>query len=208
MAENSQETNSLTGLSVMTASIAMACIIAIAMLAFWSGSQWGFLFSVSRYAGIGSAVLLAFILMLTWFDLREFRLPDILTLPMMVTGLGYIALSDSASLVLHILAVLIGYGLIWLIHTLSDSVLGKAGIGMGDAKFLGAICAWTGIFSLPFLLVIASGAGIFVSVLLQIGRRKRTGPTPAAGKVYLPFGPFLGAACWIVWSYGGIILPS
>ena len=93
-------------------------------------------------------------------DHRHNRLPNRLTIPLALTGLllnwtdtlnqfgfHYISFQDS------VLGAAIGYAAVRALHEIQLYRSGRAGIGLGDAKFLAALGAWFGWQSLPFLLV-------------------------------------------------------
>ena len=96
-------------------------------------------------------------------DHRHNRLPNRLTIPLILTGLllnwtdtinqfgfHYISFQDS------VLGVAIGYAGVRALHEIQLYRSGRTGIGLGDAKFLAALGAWFGWQSLPVLLVGAS----------------------------------------------------
>ncbi|ADU71806.1 A24 family peptidase [Pantoea sp. At-9b] len=141
-----------------------------------------------------SALLLATLffcgslLVLSLIDIRHYLLPDAVTLPLLWCGL-----------LLHCCAILPG--------SLSDAVLGVAvgyvslavlahayhwlrqqqGLGMGDAKLLAAIAAWTGWQALPNVLIIASSGGILFALISRNLWPQRVRQTIA-------FGPWLALA--------------
>ena len=129
---------------------------------------------------------------LTVIDLREHRLPNALTLPMLAVvplGLGVADLLGStadapwsgwagagvgAVLWLGVL------GLIWLLSR-------GRGMGLGDVKLapsLGATLGWLGLQTALVGLVLAFVLGGVVSVLLLLARR-------VDRRSAIPFGPFL-----------------
>ena len=122
----------------------------------------------------------------SFIDLKSFVLPDWLTLPLILSGLVFNALSannfcsDTDSL----LGVLIGYGLIRLVDECYFKVKKQRGIGQGDAKLLaaiGAILGWQSIFP-----VLCCAAILGVVVGLSLIRFKRL-----TLQNRIPFGPFL-----------------
>ena len=93
-------------------------------------------------------------------DHRHNRLPNRLTIPLILTGLllnwtdtinqfgfHYISFQDSA------LGAALGYAGVRALHEIQLYRSGRTGIGLGDAKFLAALGAWFGWQSLPVLLV-------------------------------------------------------
>lgn len=132
---------------------------------------------------IGSAVLIGALLRLSYIDWRTYRLPNIWTKPLIILGIVYnyhIALD----LYPYLLGALIGYAVFWLIETLYRQLRKREGLGRGDAKLLAAGGAWCGVLSLPFIILVASSAGL-IYILMQ--------PEETRAEMKLPFGPFLAA---------------
>ena len=128
-------------------------------------------------------------------DHRNNRLPNCLTIPLVLTGLllnstdtlnqfgfHYISFQDS------VLGVALGYAGVRALHEIQLYRSGRAGIGLGDAKFLAALGAWFGWQSLPVLLV---GASIFT---LTVYFRRRDKPF-GVGLSITALG-ILGIICW------------
>jgi leader peptidase (prepilin peptidase)/N-methyltransferase len=70
------------------------------------------------------------------------------------------------------------------------------GLGLGDAKLLGAGGAWLGWAPLPSVLVIACLASIVWVAVRRLSQGPRALQSPIA------FGAPLALAIWIVWLYG------
>ena len=99
---------------------------------------------------------------LAYIDLRTFRLPDLITFPLIFVGLCFNGFSNLAFVGAQesILGALLGYLLLWLLNRLYRYIKKEDGIGMGDAKLLGALGAWLGWSALPGILFIASAFGL------------------------------------------------
>lgn len=80
-----------------------------------------------------------------------------------------------------------GYGALWLVATVFRLATGKEGMGQGDWKLLAALGAWFGWQALPGIILMASLAGVLVSLVLIVARR-------ATRDQAIPFGPYLAAA--------------
>ena len=133
--------------------------------------------------------LIVVLLYLSYIDLRSFRLPDVITLPLIVLGLCFNGLSALRFVNIEsaLWGVLLGYGVLWLLNFLYRFAKKQDGIGMGDAKLLAALGAWLGWAVLPSLLLIASLAGIVGGLIyLQWNRQN--------ARNAFPFGPFLAFA--------------
>jgi len=71
----------------------------------------------------------------------------------------------------------------------------KEAMGMGDVKFLAAICSFLGATSITWTLPLASAIGAVLGLALILWQRGAWGTR-------IPFGPFLGLAA-IAWLFGG-----
>lgn len=98
------------------------------------------------------------------------RLPDLLTMPVLLLGLMHNTNSNLVPLYESVLGSSIGYAMIRFLHAIQISLRGFSGIGLGDAKFLGALGAWFGWQSIPIFL---TGASL---VTLALYPRRRNKP--------------------------------
>ncbi|MEQ6250389.1 A24 family peptidase [Sulfitobacter sp. HNIBRBA3233] len=131
------------------------------------------------------AVLLS---LLVRTDLREKRLPDRYTLPLIVLGLTLNTFVRGALPTGEIWGAIFGYLAFWALGSLFFSLRRQEGLGLGDAKLLAAAGAWLGLEALP-LVVLISALGALGFAL--ISRRERTDQ--------LAFGPWLAAAFFVLW---------
>lgn len=132
---------------------------------------------------IGSLILLGGLLRLSIIDWRTFRLPNIWTKSLIVVGLLYNFYLSLDSYT-YLLGAVLGYAIFWVIETAYRLIRKRDGLGRGDAKLLAAGGAWCGAMALPFIILIASSAGL-IYILMQ--------PAETRSKLKLPFGPFLAA---------------
>lgn len=137
-------------------------------------------------------VFASMLLVLSYIDLRTGFLPDKLTLPLILLGVGYAHFVEG-DVLLSILGAGLGYGLVATLSFSWKRWRGYEGIGLGDAKLLAACGAWTGILSLPVILLVASALGLLGA--LGVSQKARS----AGEHVAIPFGPCLAFAGWAVW---------
>ena len=133
------------------------------------------------------------LLALGWIDARHWLLPDALTLPLVIAGLGAALAFDPGGLTDRALGAAIGYLALRLVALLYRKFRGRDGLGEGDAKLLAAAGAWVGASGLPQVVLIAALAGLVAAAGARLAG-VRLSATSA-----LPFGPFLALATWLVW---------
>jgi leader peptidase (prepilin peptidase) / N-methyltransferase len=144
---------------------------------------------------LASVVLALPLAVLSAIDLREYRLPDVLTLPLAIAGVLVSWWFAPASLWWTIASMVIGFVLLAGVGMLYSHLRNREGLGLGDAKLFAASGAWLGLEGLPGVLLIACVAAI-VALLVAAWRSKISATTR------VPFGPFLAFGTWIVWLYG------
>ncbi|HEV2100551.1 MAG TPA: A24 family peptidase [Stellaceae bacterium] len=133
------------------------------------------------------------LLTLAWVDVRYWLLPDVLTLPLIVTGLASSFAFDPSGLADRAFGAVAGYLGLRAIAVTYRAIRGREGLGGGDAKLLAAAGAWVGVRALPQVVLFAALAGLLAAAGLRIAG-VRLGAQSA-----LPFGPFLALATWLVW---------
>lgn len=136
------------------------------------------------------------LLALAWIDVRNYLLPNILTISLGLVGLTLSLLLWADQFQGHVIGAVSGYGLLAIVALTYRQLFGRDGLGLGDAKLLGAIGAWVGWQGLGTTLLVAAFSGLaFVLILKASGRGVRRDQA-------IPFGPFLALGGWIVWLYG------
>lgn len=135
------------------------------------------------------AFLILTLVYLAYFDLRTFRLPDAITLTLILSGLLFNGISEEGLVSFQdsVIGAILGYTSLWLLNSLYRLTKKQDGIGMGDAKLLAALGAWLGWFTLPGILLIASLTGLIGGFIwLQWNKQNH--------RSAFPFGPFLAIA--------------
>lgn len=102
-------------------------------------------------------------------DIWKFRVPNLLTLPLIVTGLGYHGLTEGWSgFGESLTGALFGFSVLFLFFLMG-------GMGGGDVKLMMAVGAWLGV-GLAFWVFIFSSiaAGIYALVLILTRGSYRT----------------------------------
>lgn len=134
-------------------------------------------------------VLASALIVLFAIDLEHHLLPDVVTLPGIVAGLGFSlvfppGVRDAA------IGVLAGGGVLWLIGEAYYRYSGIEGMGGGDVKMLAMIGAFLGWKLMLVTLVLSSFAGSFVGLAMIVARR-------GGMKHALPYGTFLSLAALV-----------
>lgn len=136
-------------------------------------------------------LFVAVLVALSFIDLDTFRLPDVLTLPLLGIGLiGAFLVPGDPSGWESMLSAFGAGGLFWIIARIYPQ-----GMGLGDVKLVAAMGAFLG-FPAIFLSVFAgSFVGAVVGICLLFAGRKRFGQQ-------IPFGPYLalGAILTLLWG--------
>ena len=180
--------------------------------------------SLAALAEFGFAAML---LALSFIDLDTWLLPHVMTVPLLVAGVGLSALGLTAAP--SFLASLAGAAAGWLsfaaVSVIGEKVLKKEALGFGDVWLLGGIGGWVGVGGLLPVVLLASVQGTVIGLGLIVAGRGQPGPVPGSGpgpaaveqegaapvadadwvppRNAVPFGPFLaaGALEWL-WLQG------
>ena len=175
--------------------------IELAAVAVAGGALWA-----RPGAGAGplwaDCVLGWWLLALGWIDGEHLRLPDMLTLPLVVAGLVATWVLEPEGVGDHAVAAAVAYLAFRGIAGGYRALRGRDGLGQGDAKLLAASGAWVGVAGLPHVVLGAAVAALAVTLGgWAFGRR-------VAGDVPVPFGPYLALATWGVRVWTGGQWPS
>ena len=143
-----------------------------------------------------SALLAAALIALSVIDLRSYRLPDGLTVALIVTGWSSAVWLGGETLAWRAAASLAGYLMLYAVAVVYQLLRGRDGLGLGDAKLLAGAAAWLGLEGLPAVMLWATSLAILtVLSAALLGRRIKA-------RSAIPFGPFLALGFWLVWLYG------
>jgi len=137
------------------------------------------------FAALVIAIAGWMLLALAVLDARHFWLPDRLTLPLAVIGLTLGDWVLPAPFQDRMIGAALGYGLLFALAWGYERLRGREGLGLGDAKLLGAIGAWVGWQVLPLVLLAASMAGLLWALIARLRGEV------VEGRTRLPLGTFL-----------------
>ncbi len=126
-----------------------------------------------------------------WIDAQTYRLPDFLTLPLILAGLAMTWVAQPGALYNHAAAAMLGYASFRLLDWAYYHVRKRHGLGQGDAKLLAAGGAWAGLAALPYIVLTAGLLGIVMAMLMR-----PAGAQAERGGQIIAFGPALAASCF------------
>lgn len=132
---------------------------------------------------------------MTFIDIDEMLLPDVLTLSMLWIGLLLAAHVPEMSLTDAVIGAAAGYLSLFTVYWAFKLITGKEGMGYGDFKLLAAIGVWVGWQHLPIVILLSSLVGAAVGIGLMLVKRKDS-------NLAIPFGPYLAAAGFLTMLYG------
>ncbi len=143
-----------------------------------------------------SIILGSALVALSVIDLAIHRLPNVMTIALLVLGLMCTATLDlQPGVLIRALAAAVAYSLLWTIAEMYYRLRGRAGLGLGDAKLFAGAATWVGPLGLANVLLLAAVAALATALLLiSLGRM--------SVHTRLAFGPFLAGALWLVWLSG------
>lgn len=149
------------------------------------------------------AVMIAGLIAACLIDLDHYIIPDRFTLGGCVAGFIACAIHPalmgqktalqgfSWSLACAVIGAITLLAVAWL----GTLLFKKEAMGMGDVKFLAAMCAFLGATSITWILPLSSLIGSVLGLALIFWQRGAWGTR-------IPYGPFLGLAA-ILWLFGG-----
>ena len=177
----------------------------VTLLAYWQ------IVPVSRFVLYELCFILP-VLLLIFIDLDSLILPNFITLPGILIGLGVRAADVcffspevggrmGASLFSGTVGAALGFVTLAALSLGYRRWRGQAGLGMGDAKMAAMLGAFFGAKAIFFIFFLASCFGLLLGGGLLLTRRiSRNTP--------LPFGAFLGLASLAFLLYGPVLLES
>jgi prepilin signal peptidase PulO-like enzyme (type II secretory pathway) len=125
-------------------------------------------------------------------DILALRLPDIVTLPLILAGLALGDRITGLPFADRLAGAAAGYAALSLLGWAYARLRGQEGLGLGDAKLLAVAGAWLGWAALPAVVLTACAASlVWVSIrVLLHGRRTLAEP--------MAFGAPLCGAIWVL----------
>jgi len=145
------------------------------------------------------AVTLApFLIWISVKDMQVFEIPDLATCAVAMIGVVNLWVRTPHLLVTNVGVGLVVMGVFWAVGSLYFAATGRDGLGIGDAKLLGAGALLLGPWKVPELILISSVGGI-----LGYGVSALRSSDNTEG---IPFGPFIAYSVFILSFLDGIFL--
>jgi leader peptidase (prepilin peptidase)/N-methyltransferase len=139
-------------------------------------------FQIKMIAGI---IFVWFLILITFIDIREFLIPDILSLSLLWLGLFFNLWHVFTPLDQAVIGAIAGYLILFIIAKVFYWIRRKEGMGEGDFKLLAALGAWFGWTTLPIVLFVAVLLSLVVSAVIMCARQR------FSLSMVVPFAPFL-----------------
>ncbi|MCD4749394.1 MAG: A24 family peptidase [Thermoanaerobaculales bacterium] len=158
---------------------------AAGVLAVLAVHTWGL-----NIAGAEALVFSWICLVLALVDYDHQILPDVITYPTILLGIGASFMGGVTWWLDSLLGAVMGAALPIAVIVLYKLIRGEEGMGWGDVKFLAGIGAVLGLAACLWVLIVAAILGAIVGAGLMISGR-------GTSKTALPFGTFLAFAALI-----------
>ena len=141
-------------------------MLATAACAFGLACLWQGWLAALLFVPLGAAVAAIVVI-----DLRHFRIPDRLSLPLIPLGLIHAALTGPVWP--RLLAMAAVWAGLTLLQRVFQHLRGKSGLGGGDVKLITAAAAGPSLEVLPFYVLAASVSALMWALALGANRNRR-----------------------------------
>lgn len=144
-------------------------------------------------------ILTPFLLSVFVIDYKEKIIPNRINLTIFELGIVLLFIAGIFNINVAIDMVkgmLVGGGIFLLITLLGGLIAGKEAMGFGDVKLMTGLGLFFGFYNTIMITLISFLLGAVISVILLLTRIKKTSE-------YIPFGPFIVMACFVV-----MLIPS
>lgn len=150
----------------------------------------------NTYLEWGSCLLFTWLLIAnSTIDFEHQILPDQISYTILWLGLACSCLNIHTSPFVAISGAIIAYLFLFTVSHLFKLIRKKDGLGQGDTKLFAAIATWTGVSTLPLILLIACLCALLFILLRKLFYGEKYS-MPAA------FGPYLAFAGWLILLWG------
>jgi leader peptidase (prepilin peptidase)/N-methyltransferase len=145
---------------------------------------------------MAAAVLFGLLVAICAIDARFGIIPDSLVIALALVGGVHVVATGIADPLLRAAEAAIVLVAAWLFRAGYYRARGHHGLGLGDVKLLAAGVLWTGVASVPAVILIAvASALVCLAVVRAQGHR-------LSGQNAIAFGPHLALGMWLGWIAG------
>jgi len=161
-----------------------------ALLWVWLFAHFGF-----SWLFVGYVVFVSNLLIISVIDIHHRIIPDELSLGGIVVGFLAVFVMKHIGWQDSLFGILLGGGMFWGIAAAYEKITKREGLGGGDVKLLGMIGAWLGVKAILPIIILSSGLGSIVGIMVLLQKKGDM-------KTAIPFGPFLALAAlvYVFWS--------
>lgn len=165
--------------------------------AFYLYFYWQYSLSLNFviFSLIASALIAIF-----FIDLDFQIIPDVITLPGIIVGLGVSLLPDGIGIINALIGLLVGGGSLYLVALLGDWLFKKDSMGGGDIKMAAMLGSFLGWQKVLLIFISSAFIGLVVSIVIMMFSAK------LRKSRVIPFGPFLATASVLAICYGDRII--
>ncbi|HEY4706926.1 MAG TPA: prepilin peptidase [Thermodesulfobacteriota bacterium] len=160
------------------------------------------LFAVFAFMRFGPSIetlvyfaFLSALIVITFIDLDLKIIPDVISIPGIVIGLGLSFFLPYPGVADSFIGAAVGGGILFLVAWGYLVATGHEGMGMGDVKLLAMIGAFLGWKGVIVTLLFGSFIGALIGALLILAFGK-------GGRYAIPFGPFLALGATVHLFFG------
>jgi leader peptidase (prepilin peptidase) / N-methyltransferase len=147
---------------------------------------------------LATGLLAILLVAISLIDSRSMTIPDGLSAALLVGGLMLISGGRMDEVIWRCVETLVTITIFLGVVMAYERLRGRAGMGLGDVKLIGALTPWIGLEGLPALGLLAAVSGLCAAVWIRQSRKR--------WPRYLPFAPHLAGGAWFVWLCGPLAL--
>lgn len=148
------------------------------------------------------SLLASALIVILFIDLEFQVIPDVITLPGLVVGLGLSFLPGGLTIWESFLGLLVGGGGLYMVAVLGDRLFKRESLGGGDIKMAAMLGAFLGWQKIIFIFFTSAFLGLIISLVVMLFSKK------IRETRMVPFGPFIAVAAIIAIIYGQQIIES
>jgi prepilin signal peptidase PulO-like enzyme (type II secretory pathway) len=150
-------------------------------------------------SNLGGVVLMLILIWISVVDFTSYRIPNLASVILLLTGLIQLFLWRTDAAFLTIVGGVIWPLIFWGLAFCFEKIRGRTGLGFGDVKLIAGLAIWVGLQGSVMVVLMASVAGVS-TILIRFLLCPKRGDSLTT--MHVAFGPFLCFFTWIVWLQG------